>query len=85
MDKKGTKTLFVGTREWLKGIKRPEAYFIISGIRNIIGQEGNFKDEKGTTPLLGMIENEQKSLKSKRNIIGQNRNINGWKRNKNSL
>ena len=27
----------------------PEAYFIISSIRNIIGQEGTFMDEKGTT------------------------------------
>ena len=40
----------------------PEAYFIISSIRNIIGQEGTFMDEKGTTLLLGMIEKEQKGL-----------------------
>ena len=52
MVEKGTKTL---NDDW-KGTKRPETYFIISSIRNIIGQEGTFMDEKGTTLLLGMIE-----------------------------
>jgi len=39
--------------------------------------------EKGTTLLLEMIKKEQngQKLNSKRNIIGQNRNINGWKGN----
>ena len=44
-------------------------------------------DKKGTTLLLGIIEKEQK-LKVEGTllgIIGQNRNINGWKGNKNSL
>lgn len=43
--------------------------------------------EKGTTLLLGMTEKEQNGLKpnSRRNIIGQNRNINGGKGNKNSF
>ena len=57
MNKKGTQTLLLGLG---KGTKRPEAYFIISSIRNIIGQEGTFMDEKGTTLLLGMMEKEQK-------------------------
>ena len=61
MDKKRNKNSFVGT----KGTKRPEAYFIISSIRNIIRQEGTFMDEKGTTLLLGMIEKEHKGLKLK--------------------
>ena len=43
----------------------PEAYFIISSIRNIIGQEGTFMDRKGTTLQLGMIEKEHKGLKLK--------------------
>ena len=38
--------------------KRPETYFIISSIRNIIGKEGTFIDKKGTTLLLGMNEKE---------------------------
>ena len=62
MDKKGTKILLLGNN-W-KGTKRPQAYFIISGIRNIIGQEGTFV-EKRKTLLLGMIEKEQKGLKLK--------------------
>ena len=44
--------------------------------------------EKGTkTLVLRTIEEEQKGLKlkSRRNIIGQNRNIHGWKGNKSSL
>ena len=43
----------------------PEAYFIISSIRNIIGQEGTFMDKKGTTLQLGTIEKEHKGLKLK--------------------
>ena len=44
---------------------------------------GTFMGEKGTTLLLEMIKKEQngQKLNSKRNIIGQNRNINGWKGN----
>ena len=38
---------------------------LFSSIRNIIGQEGTFMDEKGTTLLLGMIEKEQEGLKLK--------------------
>ena len=56
MNKKGTKTLLLGLKT-----KRPEAYCIISSIRNIIGQEGTFMDEKGTTLPLGMIEKEKKA------------------------
>ena len=80
------KNSFVGTWKW-KGSKRPETYFIISSIRNIIGQEGTFMDEKGTTLLLGMIEKEQKGLKLKveGTLLGKIWNINGWKGNKNSL
>ena len=37
--KKGTKTLLLGLENDWKGTIRPEAYFIISSIRNIIGQE----------------------------------------------
>ena len=37
----------------------------MSSIRNIIGQEGTFMDEKGTTLLLGMIEIEPKGLRLK--------------------
>ena len=47
--KKGTITLLLGLGNDSKGTKMPEAYFIISSIRNIIGQEGTFMDEKGTT------------------------------------
>ena len=43
----------------------PEAYFIISSIRNIIGQERTFMDKKGTTLQLGTIEKEHKGLKLK--------------------
>ena len=43
----------------------PEAYFIISSIWNIIGQEGTFVDKKGTTLLLGIIKKKQKVLKLK--------------------
>ena len=46
----------------LKGTKKPEAYFIISSIRNIIRQEGTFMDKKGTTLLLRIVEKEQKGL-----------------------
>ena len=65
MDKKGTKTLLLGLGNDWKGTKRPEAYFIISSIRNIIGQEGTFMDEKGTTLMSGIIEKEQNGLKLK--------------------
>ena len=37
----------------------------MSSIRNIIGQEGTFMDEKGTTLLLGMIKIEPKGLRLK--------------------
>ena len=63
--KKGTKTLLFGLGNDWKGTKRPEAYFIISSIRNIIGQEGTFMVKKGTTLFLGMIEKGQKGLKLK--------------------
>ena len=63
--KKGTKTLLLGLGNDWKGTIRPEAYFIISSIRNIIGQEGTFMDEKVTTLLLGMIKKERKGMKLK--------------------
>ena len=62
VDKKG-KNSFAGTWEWLKRNKK--AYFIISSIRNMIGQEGTFMVEKATTLLFEMIEKEQKGLKFK--------------------
>ena len=65
MDKKGTKTLLLELGNDWKGTKRSEAYFIISSIRNIIGQDGTFMVEKGTTLLFEMIEKEQKGLKFK--------------------
>ena len=37
--------------------QRPGAYFIISSIRNIIGQEGTFMDEKGTTLIINYYFN----------------------------
>ena len=51
------------TEKEQKGLKLISLF--ISSIRNIIGQEGTFMDEKGTTLLLGMIEKEQKGLKLK--------------------
>ena len=46
---------------------------LFSSIRNIIGQEGIFMDEKGTTLLLGMIQKEHKGLKLKveRTLLGK--------------
>ena len=58
MDKKGT-NIFCWNLGMIERNKRPEAYFFISSIRNIIGQEGTFMDKKGTTLLLGIIEKEQ--------------------------
>ena len=77
MVEKVTKTL----NDDCKGTKRPEAYFIISSIRNIIGQDGTFMDEKVTTLLFGMIGKEQKGMKLKveGTLLDKNRNIKGKK------
>ena len=53
----------------------------------LLGKIGTLVVEKGTKTLLLRTIEEQKGLKlnSKRNIIGQIRNIHGWKGNKSSL
>ena len=48
---KGTKTLLLGLGEWLKRNKKARSLFHYLSIRNIIGKERKFMDEKGTKTL----------------------------------